>query len=58
MVVVLVVVVLVVVVGLVVVDVVEAAVVGKKVTTSELGLGGLGGRVGLLFDVAHCHLVC
>ena len=54
----LVVVVLVVVVGLVVVDVVEAVVVGKKVTTSELGLGGLGGRVGLLFDVAHCHLVC
>ena len=58
LVVVLVVVVLVVVVGLVVVDVVGGDVGGKKVTRSELGFGGLGGRVGLLFDVAHCHFVC
>ena len=56
--VVLVVVVLVVVVGLVVVDVDGGDVGGKKVTTSEFGFGGLGGLVGLLFDVAHCHFVC
>lgn len=32
-------------------------VVGKKVTKSELGFGGLGGRVGLWFEVDHCQFV-
>jgi len=42
----------------VVVDVVLVeAVVGKKVTKSEFGFGGLGGRVGLWFEVDHCQLL-
>ena len=57
-----VVVVVVVVVEVVVVVVVDGVVllkdvVGKKVTKSELGFGGLGGRVGLWFEVDHCQFV-
>ena len=44
----------------VVVEVVDGVVlvvdvVGKKVTKSEFGFGGLGGRVGLWLEVDHCQ---
>ena len=51
------VVVLVVVLLVVVVVVFAVEVCGKKVTTSDWGLGGLGGLVGRLFFVVHVHEV-
>ena len=42
---------------LVVVVVFAVEVCGKKVTTSDWGLGGLGGLVGRLFFVVQVHVV-